>query len=174
MARGERGQSEAPGLMVHGLEFDDVILGLDIATKTGWGVVQGKFYRSGEMPFRPERRLVDFRVFLEQVVNQWKPAVILAEDVFINTHPSTKTLLHMHGVLLERMACCDSVFRYVGNKRAKTIIGGNGNMTAAEKKNGAMVRALNRFGFSVDGTDAADGLAIALVGRHDLFDGRIK
>lgn len=155
--------------MIRGLDLDDVIMGLDVAAVTGWAVIQGPSVNSGEVLFKPERRLPDFRRFVEDMVVEWQPALIVAEDIFINTNPSTKGLLHMHGVLLERMACCNSIFRYVSNARAKMLIGGNGKMTTKEKKQGAMVRALAEKGFHVDGTEAADALAVALVARFDIF-----
>lgn len=157
--------------MIKGLEFDDIILGLDVATVTGWAVLHGDAYYSGVMPFKPERRLVDFERFIVDMVEQWKPAMILAEDVYLDPKraDTTKKLVYMHGVLLKQMSVCTSIFRYIGNKRAKSVIGDNGNMTTKQKEGGAMVRALAYKGFEAPGTNEADALAIALAGRLDMF-----
>ncbi|MGI9451965.1 MAG: crossover junction endodeoxyribonuclease RuvC [Geminicoccaceae bacterium] len=158
---------------VEGISFDDCILGLDIASTLGWGVVEGPNYESGEMTFESATRLPELRIFLQCLIRHHRPALIVAEEVFINPRQSTKVLLHMHGVMLELVSHCPSAVDYIGNTEAKNMIAGHGGMTAQDKKNGAMVRALALHGFSVDGTDAADGMAIALTMRKKLFD-RLK
>ena len=160
--------------MIEGLDFEDPILGLDIATTTGWGWVCGSLYESGQATFPPKLRLPLFRKFLFDLIEEQRPALIVVEEVFINPRQSTVALLHMHGVMLEALSYCYSPMVWIGNTEAKNVVGGNGKMTAQEKKNGAMVRALAGHGFTVtDGTDAADGLAVALTERKKLF-GRFK
>ncbi len=156
-----------------GLEFEDCILGLDLATTTGWAALHGTcFVEYDEITFARETRLREFRDFIIGLVTDHRPALVVAEEAFIHKPSSAITLIEMHGVLKEVMSRCICPLVFIGNTEAKKDIGGNGAMTAKDKKNGAMIRALNDLGFVVSGTDAADALAIALTMRMKLF-GRI-
>ena len=160
-------------ITTEGIEADDVFLGLDIASNVGWAALWGETYRTGEVKFEPPRKLSEFRDFLIETIEHWRPAVVFVEDTFINTNPSTKSLLHMHGVFLEVMEDCSVPHIYMANSKPKETVGGNGKMTSKDKKNGAMIRALRTWGYDVEGTDEADALAIALTGRFLLIDGPI-
>ncbi len=154
--------------MTPGLSFEDVFLGLDIATKTGWAVVYGDVYRSGEVDLSGDRRLSCFRELITELIEYWRPAVVFSEDVFINPRPSTKTLLHLHGNLLQLMECIQSPHVYVNQAKAKSFIADH-MFSSQQKKGGAMVRALRKHGYHVDGIEEADALAVALTGRHSLI-----
>lgn len=152
-----------------GIDFEDPILGFDLGSTTGWGCLEGNVYRAGEQHFRKETRLSDLRKWVYEIVEATRPALIAIEQPFINLRPSTMAILHMHGVVLERLQGCMAPHIMIGNTEAKRHIGGHGGMTAEDKKNGAMVRALSKLGFVVSSTDAADGLAVALCARRRIF-----
>ena len=154
---------------VEGVTVDDRFLGLDIASATGWASLQGDEFTSGEVQLTPGRKLTELRELLIALIETWRPTIVFVEDIFINPRPSTKPLLHMHGVMLLVMETCNSPMIYVPQSRAKSYAGRNGKMSSAEKKGGAMVRALAARGYHVDGTEEADALAIALTGRYDLI-----
>lgn len=155
--------------MIEGLSKDDTFLGLDIATRTGWAVLAGGGCDSGEKQFQRETRLSSFRDWLTEMIAEFRPAVIFTEQSFLNTNPSTRVLLYMRGVLLERMERCTAVHIDVDNSKVKAFVGGNGRMTAKQKKDGAMIRALAGHGYWAGGIDSADALAVALTGRHELL-----
>lgn len=155
---------------VEGIEADDVFLGLDIASNTGWAVVWGDTYHTGEIKFDPPRKLSTFRDFLYSTIERWRPAVVFYEDGFLNLNPSTVSLLHMHGVFFEVMEDCTVPKIPVTNSQPKEAVAGNGKMSAKDKKAGAMIKALSAWGYDVKGTDEADALAIVLTGRLLLLD----
>lgn len=155
-------------MIATGLSRDDTFLAFDIATNCGWCVLSGDTYRTGEMACDNPKRLSIFRSLVVELTNRHRPAVVLAEDVFINPNPSTKTLLYMHGQLLQLMEQYTGLFSYVPQATAKAFVAGNGKMTSKQKKAGAMRDALIARGYDVKGLDAADALAIALTGRNML------
>lgn len=148
----------------------DTFLALDLSSNVGWCVMLPGGYQTGEECFKPPRRLSDYRIWLTEAIKTWRPAIIFIEDIFINPHPSTKTLLHMHGVTLEVLENFNALWQYVGQSSAKAYVAHDGKMTAKAKKAGAMVRALQTLhGLDVTGIDEADALAVALTGMRDVF-----
>lgn len=155
----------------YGVDESDVILGLDIATTTGYAVLTGGHYIAGEITFNRDKRLSQFRDWLVYTIKQNRPAIVVTERTFINKRmAATEVLLCMRGVALEVLERCISFHIDIVNTDVKKAIAGR-SLSSQEKKGGAMIRALEQYGYRVKGINAADALAVALAGKKQIFGG---
>lgn len=154
-----------------GVEPGDTILGLDVATKTGWAVLAGGNWRTGSIQFRgePPNKLRSYRRWLRGKVREDRPALIGIEMPPLNNTKGMHVLAGFYGVSIEALADCNSPVIWFTPATIKKEIGGRGSITTAEKNAGALVRALNSFGFGVKDVDEADALAIACTIRKKAF-----
>jgi crossover junction endodeoxyribonuclease RuvC len=155
------------------------ILGLDPGLqKTGWGVVDMSgtnltHIANGTISSNPRERLsnrlVEIYDCLREVLAEWKPASAAVEETFVNKNPSsTLKLGQARGIALLVPALAGiPVEEYSPNHVKKAVVGAG---HASKDQIFAMVSILLP-GVKINGSDAADALAVAICHAHHASSG---
>ena len=150
------------------------LIGLDPGLQnTGWGVVESHGNRlvhiaNGVVKSDSKKslaeRLVELHDGLVEVLAEWQPHSCAVEETFVNKNPtSTLKLGQARGIaLLVPSQAGISVAEYTPNHVKKSVVGvGHAGKDQVE----AMVRVLLP-GVEINGSDAADALAVAICHAH--------
>ncbi len=152
------------------------LLGLDPGLqKTGWGIVQAEGTRlthiaNGTVTSNAKdtlaERLVDLHAGLMEVVQTWQPDFAAVEETFVNKNPtSTLKLGQARGIALFVPASLGiAVAEYTPNHVKKSVVGAG---HAGKEQVAAMVQILLP-GVKINGSDAADALAVAICHAHHV------
>lgn len=150
------------------------LIGLDPGLRaTGWGVIEAEGNRlrhvaNGAVKTDGDgalaERLRELFEGLREVIATWLPDAAAVEETFVNKNPgSTLKLGQARGVvLLAPVMVGVPVFEYTPNLIKKSIVG-TGH--AAKEQVEAMVHRLLP-GVVINGSDAADALAVAICHAH--------
>ena len=152
------------------------LLGLDPGLqKTGWGIVESHGTRlshiaNGTVKSNSKKtlaeRLVELHDGLSEVLAEWQPHSCAVEETFVNKNPtSTLKLGQARGIalLVPSMAGL-TVAEYTPNHVKKSVVGsGHADKEQVE----AMVQILLP-GVKINGSDAADALAVAICHAHHV------
>ncbi len=138
-----------------------VILALDIASKTGWAVVDenGKIIESGVEKFSGNTRgekLSSFCAWLYFTCKSFNPSCIVAEKPFFRG-AGTRLLMPMVGLAEMSAHRSNAAFLEVANPTIKKYITGNAK---AEKQE--VISAINALGYEPEDDNEADAIALAL------------
>lgn len=160
--------------MVDGIDWTDPIVGFDLQTTViGVAVIRGRDYRTEHLKLSGEidEKLHTFRRWLRWYIQENQPAIIACEApiIYKNRENAAIPILHFHGVFKEALCKCISAKLYIPEATWKKEVCGRGNITTAQKKNGAVMLALNHMNFDVRQLDEADALSVALCARKKLF-----
>jgi len=141
--------------------FKMIILALDIASKTGWAVIDenGKIIRSGTEVFKDKERgakLSSFMSWLSLVCSTYSPSCIIAEKPFFRGS-GTRLLMPMVGIAELMASRSKAAFLEVSNVTIKKHLTGNAR---AEKEE--MIKAIQDKGYSPTDDNEADAIALAL------------
>ena len=157
-----------------------LIIGLDPGLGcTGWGVIAAEGNRlshvaNGQSRTDPKQalpaRLVRLEADLALVIDAHRPAEAAVEEVFVNENPqSTLKLGQARGVVLLAAARRGlPVGEYAPTLVKKAVVGTG----MAEKAQVHAMVARLLPGVKIDGTDAADALAVAICHAHHLSTAR--
>jgi crossover junction endodeoxyribonuclease RuvC len=152
------------------------LLGLDPGLRnTGWGIVESKGTRlmhiaNGVVKSDARKslaeRLVELADGLEEVIAEWQPRSCAVEETFVNKNPtSTLKLGQARGIALLIPARAGlPVAEYTPNHVKKSVVGVG---HAAKEQVDAMVQVLLP-GVKINGSDAADALAVAICHAHHV------
>lgn len=161
----------------------DVIIGLDLATRSGWAALDlyGKRLDSGAWPLAPRARQpktdrwARFNVALTDLLNCYvdRVAVVAIEEPFTeyNRVPGRRQNIANPGVAWGLVAIAEmhahtrgiDCVRY-GQSRVKKHAAGNGRASKVQ----VAAAVSRRLGYSVPGGDEADALAVALTAWERL------
>ncbi len=150
------------------------LLGLDPGLRcTGWGVIEAEGNRlvhvaNGAISSDAKRtlaeRLVQLHEGVLQVIETWSPVAAAVEEVFVNKNPaSTLKLGQARGVVMLAPASRGLPVAEYAARRVKQSVVGTG--AAAKGQVEAMV-AMLLAGCEINGSDAADALAVAICHAH--------
>lgn len=139
------------------------IVGLDMATSTGWAILRepGGKIESGFKQFHGGNDGVvanGFNNWLGSRMSHWRPAIVYAEDVFLRGH-STIRLCGFQ--ILLKMSATNHGFltRFVEPRKLKKHFTGNGNADKA-----SMMARCREIGLDPANDDEADAIAVLLFG----------
>ncbi|WND01877.1 crossover junction endodeoxyribonuclease RuvC [Temperatibacter marinus] len=156
------------------------LLGIDPGLqKTGWGVVESHGTRlihvgngivKSTTKLSLAERLVELRDGLETVLKEYNPDSCAVEETFVNKNPtSTLKLGQARGIALLVPASHGlMVSEYTPNHVKKSVVGVG---HAAKDQVDAMVQVLLP-GVKINGSDAADALAVAICHAHNVHANR--
>lgn len=144
-----------------------IILALDIASKTGWAVIDeyGKITRSGTEVFKDKERgakLSSFMTWLSGMVSTYNPSCVLVEKPFFRG-AGTRLLMPMVGIAELMAYRSGAAFLEVSNVTIKKYLTGNAR---AEKDD--MIKAIRAKGYNPTDDNEADALALALYGFEKI------
>ncbi len=163
--------------MVEGLHFEDPILGLDLSLAcVGWAVLLDDDWEAGHVSFRGAigEQLPIYRAWLKDMVRQWRPAIVVREAPIVTTgRQATENAFGLSVATKEALRTYTGIHQEVHQGTWKSQVCGNGRISTEQKKQGAVMVALNNLGFDVRHIDEADALAVALCKRKELF-GKIR
>jgi crossover junction endodeoxyribonuclease RuvC len=157
-----------------------IILGLDPGLgTTGWGVIRaegnhlahvanGRIATDAKLELGA--RLVALDAAMTSLLAEYAPEAAAVEEVFVNKNPqSTLKLGQARGVVLLGAAKAGlTVGEYAPTLVKKAVVGTG----AAEKAQVHAMVARLLPGVKIDGTDAADALAVAICHAHHLSTAR--
>jgi len=151
-----------------------IILGFDPGTElTGYGVLElengDKVYHRAHGVIKtkkakrasPESRMTALRSQIVDLIKQYRPDVVAAEDVFVGRNrKSALVLAHFRGILLEACASAGHEVHSYTPTLVKKVATGNGRASKEEVQS-SLQKTLRLAGLpSPD--HAADGLAVCL------------
>ncbi len=150
------------------------LIGLDPGLRaTGWGVIEaadGHLSHVADGVVRTKssdttaRRLVDIYDALTQVIETYRPQGAAVEETFVNRNPQSSLKLGLaRGVVLLAPARAGLSVAEYGANQVKKSVTGTGH--AAKEQVKMMVKTLLPAA-SLDSTDAADALAVAICHAH--------
>ena len=150
------------------------LLGLDPGLRrTGWGVIEAEGKRlvhvaNGAISSDNQRSLAERLVQLHDgvlgVIDAWSPVAAAVEETFVNKNPSsTLKLGQARGVVLLAPASRGLPVAEYAARRVKQSVVGTGGAAKAQVE--AMVGML-LAGCEINGSDAADALAVAICHAH--------
>lgn len=157
------------------------IIGLDPGLRaTGWGVILAEGSRlshvaHGTIRSNPDEdlayRLRALHDALAQILAEWQPQAAAVEETFVNKNPaSTLKLGQARGVVLLAPAQAGlPVAEYAPTVIKKAVVGTG---AAGKDQVHAMVKRLLP-GVAVQGSDAADALALAICHAHHAASRRV-
>jgi crossover junction endodeoxyribonuclease RuvC len=159
-----------------------IILGLDPGLgTTGWGLIRaegnrlshlanGRLKTDSAAPL--PRRLAHLDAMLAALIADHAPQAAAVEEVFVNANPqSTLKLGQARGVVICAAARAGlDVGEYAARLVKKSVVGTG----AAEKTQVHAMVARLLPGAKIDGSDAADALAVAICHAHHLASARAR
>jgi crossover junction endodeoxyribonuclease RuvC len=157
-----------------------LILGLDPGLgTTGWGVIRAEGNRlahvangriATDAKLELGARLVALDAAMTSLLAEYAPEAAAVEEVFVNKNPqSTLKLGQARGVVLLGAAKAGlTVGEYAPTLVKKAVVGTG----MAEKAQVHAMVARLLPGVKIDGTDAADALAVAICHAHHLSTAR--
>lgn len=140
------------------------VLGLDIATSSGWSLLEGSYNATSYGKFvlegNIEKRLERLREAVEGLINDFKPDLIMLEDVYFGRNTQTYKTLCMYQAIVLLVAHDHQVeIQLITASQWKSTneVRGRGR---TEQKRAAQVVVQEKFGLKVV-QDIVDSLLIA-------------
>jgi crossover junction endodeoxyribonuclease RuvC len=106
-----------------------IILGLDIATTTGYGIISGnKVIAYGKISLKDYKeyreRFKHFRVEVSKLIKKYKPKVVVIEQTYVGANPKTTAYLNMlRGICIELVPKKSSIISETVTSIRKQVMG---------------------------------------------------
>lgn len=152
---------------------EQMILGLDVATKTGWCLMRGgKVYESGVQDFSKRRgesngaMYLRFRTWFKSLLLNHQIKIVIYEYTFSKSQAASEILTNLRGRIQEECAALSVEFAAVPATTLKKWATGKGNAD----KDQMMARAVAYLGRPPIDDNEADAVMVSAWG-HEEYGG---